>query len=116
MFLQLGIREEQITVLPEAAESTMDEARCIREWLEGQPEISSVVLVSSSYHLRRASRIFRVAFRQMNRPVKVYCSPSAYSDTNPETWWRYKEDIQNVLYEYVKIGSFHLIERRRLKK
>ena len=115
MFLQLGMPADKITIVPGGAVSTLDEARYIRTWLAGHPEINSIVLVSSSYHLRRASRIFRVAFRELGRPVEIYCSPSTYSDTHPATWWRSKEDIQSVLSEYVKIGAFHFIERRRLK-
>ena len=59
--------------------------------------------------------IFDAAFRTMPAPVYVGCSPSSYSGFNPEKWWRRREDIQSVLSEYVKICSFQLLEKRRLR-
>ena len=110
-----GVPPEKITILPGDARSTLTEAVVVREYLSGNPEIDSLVLVSSPAHMRRASMIFRKAFSKLDLPPYVGCSPSAYSDFNAKKWWHQKEDIQDVLSELVKLMSFRLIEQRQLK-
>ena len=111
----LGIPEDSITILSGDARSTMNEAVIISEYLTVKPEIDTIILVSSPTHMRRASMIFRSAFKTKGLPVYTGCSPSKYSGFRPENWWRRKEDIQAVLSEFVKMGSFVVFEKRELK-
>ncbi len=111
----LGIPADSITVLPGDARSTLTEAAVIRDYLKLNPGPDTLVLVSSPAHMRRASMIFKSAFRNLGMPVYIGCSPSTYSDFDPKHWWRRKEDIQTVLSEFIKIGSFVLFEKRELK-
>jgi uncharacterized SAM-binding protein YcdF (DUF218 family) len=112
----LGIPSDSITVLPGNARSTMDEAIIVSDYLRGYPGIDTLLLVSSSAHLRRASMIFRTAFSNSGLPVYIGCSPSHYSGFRPERWWRRKEDIQVILSEYVKILNFVAVEKRQIRK
>ncbi len=113
----LGVPADSITVLPGDARSTLDEAVIVRQCLGAKPEIDTIVLVSSPYHLRRASMIFDRAFEDAGLPVFTGTSGSgAYTDFDATRWWRTKEDIQHVLTEMVKIGSFITLEGRRLKR
>ncbi len=113
----LGVPADSITVLPGDARSTLDEAVIVRQHLGTNPEIDTIVLVSSPYHLRRASMLFKKAFREDGLPVFTGTSGSgAYTDFNADRWWRSKEDIQHVLTEVIKIGSFVTVEGRRLKR
>lgn len=113
----LGVPADSITVLPGDARSTLDEAVIVRQYLGANPEIDTIVLVSSPYHLRRASMIFDRAFEDAGLPVFTGTSGSgAYTDFDATRWWRTKEDIQHVLTEMVKIGSFITLEGRRLKR
>ena len=111
----LGVPENKITVLPGDARSTLTEALVIRDYLRTTGPIDSLVLVSSPYHLRRATLIFNKALKELEPPVWVGCSPSAYSDYNASGWWRKKEDIQDVLSELLKIAGFRLVEQWKLK-
>ncbi|MBE0666575.1 MAG: YdcF family protein, partial [Bacteroidales bacterium] len=111
----LGIPADSITVLPGDARSTLTEAAVVRDYLKLTPGIDTLMLVSSPAHMRRASMIFKTAFRNSETPVYIGCSPSSYSDFDPKHWWRKKEDIQTVLSEFIKIGSFVLFEKRELK-
>jgi len=111
----LGVPSEKITVLPGDARSTLTEAVIIRDYLRTAGGIDSLVLVSSPYHLRRATLIFEKAMNKLDPPVWIGCSPSAYADYNATGWWKEKEDIQNVLSELLKIMSFRLVEQRKLK-
>ncbi len=113
----LGVPQDSITVLPGDARSTLDEAVIVRNYISAYPEIDTIVLVSSPYHLRRASMLFEKAFKEAGLSVFTGTSGSgAYTDFDATRWWRSKEDIQHVLTEVIKIGSFITVEGRRLKR
>ena len=110
----LGVPADSITVLPGDALSTLSEAIITGKYLTGNPAIDTLMIVTSATHSRRASMIFRTAFRKKDIPVCVITVPSEYSGFEPGKWWRRKEDIQKVLSEYVKIASFVFIEKKWL--
>jgi uncharacterized SAM-binding protein YcdF (DUF218 family) len=114
--VKLGIPANNIAVLPGDAQSTLTEAIVVRNYLSDKPETDTLILVSSPAHMRRASMIFRAAFRDVDKPVYIGCSPSTYSDFDAKHWWRRKEDIQTALSEFVKMGSFLLFEKKGLKR
>lgn len=114
--VKLGIPEESVTVLPGDARSTLTEAVVVRDYLKTDPGIDTLILVSSPTHMRRAAMIFNAALKDLDRPVYVGCSPSVYSNSNTGRWWRHKEDIQDVLSEYLKTVSFILIEKRNIRR
>jgi uncharacterized SAM-binding protein YcdF (DUF218 family) len=112
----IGIPADSIIILPGDATSTQMEAMIIREYLKNKPVIDTILLVSSAQHTRRASMIFKTAFRNSEKPVYILCSPSTYTNFDAKNWWRSKEGIQTVLMEYVKMANFVLFDRRELKK
>jgi uncharacterized SAM-binding protein YcdF (DUF218 family) len=112
--VSLGIPPDSIIILPGDATSTQMEAMIIREYLTDKPAIDTLLLVSSAPHTRRASLIYKFAFRRVGLVVYVVCSPSIYTNFDAEKWWTSKEGIQTVLMEYVKMASFMLVERREL--
>ena len=111
---RLGVPADSIVILPGDARSTMEEAEAIRKYLESDIRIDTLVLVSSAYHMRRAGMIFEAALRKSGREMTVLCSPSDYTNFRARGWWKHKEEIQAVISEYIKIGSFLFIERGRL--
>jgi uncharacterized SAM-binding protein YcdF (DUF218 family) len=111
----LGIPPDSIITLPGDATSTKTEAMIIRAYLRNKPSIDTIFLVSSAPHTRRASMVFKDAFRLTGMKVYVICSPSIYSGFNAKKWWESKKDILEVLSEYIKIVNFVLFERRELK-
>jgi len=112
--IALGIPAESITILPGEARDTKTEAIAISNYVAGNVALDTLLLVSSPSHMRRASMIFKAAFRDSETPIYIGCSPSAYSSFNADRWWKDKEGIQTVLSEFVKIGSFVVFERRKL--
>ena len=112
--VELGIPADSIIILPGDARSTQQEATIVREYIRLHPEISSITLVTSPDHTRRASMIFGKAFRKQNMPVTVQCSPSKYNGYTGIGWWKNKEGIQAVMMEYLKIINFLVFEGRRL--
>jgi len=111
---QLGVPADSIVILPGDARSTLQEAEAIRKYIGSDQRIDTLVLVSSSYHMRRAGMIFEAAMKESGREVTVLCSPSEYTNFRARGWWKHKEEIQAVISEYIKIGSFIFIERWRL--
>jgi len=112
----LGVPADRITMLPGDARSTLDEAFAVREYIKGNPDIDTLLLVSSPAHMRRAYMIYKKVLRNSEKPVCLGTSPSSYSSFNPDKWWRRKEDVQSVVSEMVKILSFLTIERREYRE
>ncbi|MBK7733742.1 MAG: hypothetical protein IPI37_13520, partial [Bacteroidales bacterium] len=64
-----------------------------------------------------SSVIFGKAFKEAGLTVFTGTSGSGnYTGFNTDRWWRSKEDIQHVLTEVIKMGSFVTVEGRRLKR
>ena len=112
----LGIPADSILILPGDATSTRMEAEIIRDHLDTQTGIHTILLVTSSPHTRRAFKLFRAAFYSMPEAPDIYCSPSRYTNFHAEKWWRDKNDIQKVVVEYLKLTNYVLFERRALRK
>lgn len=112
--VMLGIPADSITILPGDARSTLDEAQAVRDYVHSHSDTDTLLLVSSPLHMRRASIIFKSVFRHSEIPVFIGCKPGRYSGFNPDRWWRDRENVQNVLNEYFKIGSFIVFERKKI--
>ncbi len=126
---KLGVPAEKMVLVPGGARSTQMEAEFIRDYLqvrlqnpiqshfqtESSGNIDTLLLVSSASHMRRASMIFSAALKPLDQSFTICCSPSPYSDFSAERWWRDREDIQHVVFEYLKIMNFVLFEKRKLR-
>ena len=113
--ITLGIPADSIRIVPGDAASTRMEAEIVRSYLHSQTGMDTLLLVTSAAHTRRAFKIFKAAFSPLDEPPVVCCSPSTYTDFHPEKWWRSKEDIQEVVNEYMKLTNFVFFERRELR-
>jgi uncharacterized SAM-binding protein YcdF (DUF218 family) len=113
--IALGIPGDSITILPGNAQSTLDEAISTRNYIKAHNSTDTILLVSSPAHMRRAYIIFRKTMRDMQHSVVIGCQPSTYSSFDRLRWWRKKEDIQLVVTEILKTGSFMLIEKHNTR-
>jgi uncharacterized SAM-binding protein YcdF (DUF218 family) len=109
--LLLGIPGKDIVIIAGDADSTQDEARIIRDFVTDRPNIDTLLLVTSPYHTRRASIIFKTVFRKAGVKTHIACSPNNYSDFDGDKWWRNKQEIQLVIFEYIKLANFILFEQ-----
>ena len=114
--ITLGIPADSIVILPGDATSTRMEAEIIRDYLRTQTGMDTLLIVTSAEHTRRAFKLFKAAFTPLDEPPVLYCSPSIYTDFHAAKWWRSKEDIQEVLEEYLKLTNFAFFEKRGLRK
>ena len=111
--MELGIPKDMVVLLDGNARSTRDEAVSIREYLMENKEITTIVLVTSSYHSKRSKLIFSKVLKELDREVKVIARPSKYDDFDPERWWSRREDAKRVVLEYLKLSYFYLWEQYR---
>lgn len=107
--VQLGIPDSVIVILPGAANSTFDEAKIVREYIDNN-NMKSIILVTSSYHIRRASMIFNYELSKSENQIEVIRHPSKYSHFDGEHWWRERESRKKVVLEYLKLIQFLLFD------
>lgn len=108
----LGIPDSCITVLPGEAESTKQEAQIISAWLKQHSSVDTLTLVSSNNHTLRSGMIFRKKFKKDEVKTEVILSPSPYSKHNDlSKWWRDREKIEIVVFEWIKIVVFVAVEQ-----
>ncbi|MDD4781269.1 MAG: YdcF family protein [Tissierellia bacterium] len=112
--VQLGVPAEKVTILPGDALSTRDEAIAVREYLKGEPNINSLIIVTSKYHSGRAKKIFVKAMSSIDREIEVLSYPTEYDDFNAEKWWKSREDLKRGALEYLKLFHFYLREQFEL--
>jgi uncharacterized SAM-binding protein YcdF (DUF218 family) len=100
-----GLHEDQIRLLDAAAESTLDEAMALRDFLDSAPN-QRVLIVTDSPQTRRARWIFRRVLG--NRAQWVAAVSTINEDCRPEDWWRNAKGFQFVAEEYIKLTLYHL--------
>lgn len=114
-FLQLAVPDSVITVIPGDANSTLKEALLLSDYFKQKYKDRTrplrIIIVSSPAHTRRAGMIFRRALRRLPFPVEIIMAPSPYGQSITYTWVLYREQIQDVMGEYVKLTAWLLIER-----
>jgi len=91
------------------------EALLVSQYLIGNPDIDTLVIITSAPHTRRASIIFNHVFKKNELPVSVLFCPSKYTNFDATKWWRTDKGIQVVLSEYLKLVNF-FFSRKRLDK
>lgn len=100
---QLGVPATAIRTIPGEVSSTRGEAKATAQYLLNNRDIQSVILVSSPYHMRRATRTFRREFRKTDIHCAIIPRASAYSDFNARRWWSHRDSAIAVALEYTKL-------------
>jgi len=94
LLLASGVHADRFAFLPES-ESTLMEAKRVRQFYQGQPP-RRLAVVTSPLHTRRACFIFR----QVLPDTEIACVPTPY-ESNP--WWSERSYGLRVLLEYAKL-------------
>ncbi len=95
--MYLGVPKNAI-LLEDKSRTTEEDARFTKE-IMNKHGYKSCILVTSPYHSRRATKIFR---RIMGDGIKIISSPSDESWFKFDEWWKRKRDRAQVLNEYSK--------------
>ena len=96
-----GVNEAQFTVLE--AESTVDEARLARDYVQAHG-MHSALIVTSPEHMRRARMIFRRVVGDAAE-LTMAAVPRDQSEFRAH-WWRDRYSLGRVLYEYVSLAYY----------
>ena len=93
--IERGVAKEKIISFPQDADSTREEAEALRN-LVLQKKWTSVLVVTSNYHTRRARYIFRHVFPQ---GVAVAIVSARDGDFDPQQWWEKRKSFKELTRE-----------------
>ncbi len=107
--MDLGLAEDAIIVIDGDTESTRDEANALAKYFLNNGHSNNLIVMTSKYHSRRSGWIFDKALSKSD--VNVYVSPTAYDNFDKHFWFTDREQMADVVLEYIKIFHFVLIEQ-----
>lgn len=103
------IPEERFSRIQVETESrnTFENAFAVKKLLQQKPDVKSIILITSSYHMRRAQFILE---NQLPTGVKVVPFTSPNESVDRSNWWHSWLGIQLTVREYIKflLASFIL--------
>jgi hypothetical protein len=94
----LGI--QNVEVIPRSTSGSEQEGDILPAWCDRQGYYS-VVLITSSDHCRRLSRILRRS--TLGHHVSITVRKSSYSTFNPTAWWKSREGVRSGIIELEKL-------------
>jgi uncharacterized SAM-binding protein YcdF (DUF218 family) len=95
--INAGVPADRITIIPGSASSTRDEAVIVKQYVERE-RLRSVLIVTSSYHSRRALRTMQQVFA--DNGISIGLEPSSTSPT--AFWWVRPQGWRTVGSEFLK--------------
>ncbi len=98
----LGVPPAAI-VVQDQSKSTREDALFCRP-IAIKLSAKNVILVTSPFHTRRASMVFKKVFSPDR--IKVRIDGAAESDSNPIYWWKRHEDTADVIWEYCALVMY----------
>ena len=99
----LGVPLAVIETSAQEVTDTWEEAQEVSNIVE-RKGYTSVLVVTSKYHSRRAYLIFKDALKGKATVISV---PSPYDSYNPEGWWKREKDMKRVIMEYQKLLLYY---------
>jgi len=105
--LRSGVTPDRIEVLPDTISSTYSEALILRRYAT-EHGLRSILVVTSSYHSRRALWTLRRVFQGSGVEVGLETVAPGQQMPSPATWWWYPSAWQLVALEYPKLIYYWL--------
>ena len=96
--IKAGVPVERIRIAPGIAAGTHEEVLLLKDYVVTQ-NLQSILVVTSSYHSRRALRTLTHAFAGMGKTIGMEPVPSSSS----AFWWLQLEGWRTIGSEYVKL-------------
>ncbi len=100
----LGVPDKDL-YLQDKSESTYEDAKFSLPILKNLGA-RKIILVSSPYHMRRATLVTRKMYRSSNIEIIPY--PVQQSRWKSDGWWKRHEDTQMVVWEYMAMIEYLL--------
>jgi len=104
---QLGVPPAAVEILDRGGDSTYGEAQAVLAEVVRRG-YTSILLVTSKYHTRRAAEIYRFLAAGQ---VKIIAQPARDDDFQSERWWRDRISSRRLIIEYLKWLNFLLVDR-----
>ncbi len=101
----LGIPRSAFLTSDRPSKSTFEEANLVKDVVM-KNGYSSIIVITTPYHSRRAWLTFRKVFEEND--VRLLMLPSPYSDFNPTDWWKKRRYLREVIIEYQKLIYYAL--------
>ena len=101
VLLQKGVPADHIEVFGNGVVSTIEEARAVAEFLGQHPDIHSLLLITSRFHVRRAEAIFRSILKNHPR-LEIHAVGSPYDGFVVDRWWKDRDSARQVVLETAK--------------
>ena len=100
-----GIEPERIAIDESRVTSTYDEAVLVKEFIaRSQAPIRSVIVVSDSYHMRRARWIYK---QVLGKGIEILMAPVPFGESPYQRhWWTETTSRQYIVYEYLKMPYY----------
>ncbi|MEL6673954.1 MAG: YdcF family protein [Bacteroidota bacterium] len=95
----LGVDSAAVKVIQRGT-STYEESEEILGFASAEG-LKRIMIISSKFHTRRVSSVFRRKFRSLGIEVIVRGAPPATYDT--QQWWQHEESLIFVFNEYAKL-------------
>ncbi|MDD4747586.1 MAG: YdcF family protein [Salinivirgaceae bacterium] len=111
IFKSAGIPDSSVIMIPEPAYNTTDELHQISKYIKERPQIKSIIIVSSQFHLRRVSLIAKTIFERNGVDVCYDFSYPENQQFDAKDWWKSSIGRKMVLSEYIKIVYFYTIDQ-----
>ena len=100
--IRLGVPAQNVEVVRPPVNNTWDEAVRISEYSKTH-NLRSVLIVTSSYHSRRALWMFRTLFEGTDTQVGLDPVETGIQTPRPALWWLHARGWQFVPVEYLKL-------------
>jgi len=103
--VRLGIPTGAITITEQAATSTLDEARAVRDLMASRG-LQSAIVVTDPFHTFRTRLIFREVFEGSG--IKIAIKPVRGHWYRSRSWWLTRQGRTATLQEYAKLFAYFL--------
>lgn len=98
----LGVSSDAVVVLPTLVRSTADEAYATADWVRRvRPSAARLIVVTSSYHTRRAHFIFSAALEGLG--VEILTRPATTGEFQASSWWKDRDSARDGFIEWQKL-------------
>lgn len=106
VILQQGVDDRAIEELPTEVDSTIDEARQIKQFLVQRPQVR-IALVTNDFHTRRTRSIFSEELGPLSSQVLLVGTPT--DGFGPRNYWKFETGITTYASEYAKF-LWHFVQ------
>jgi len=105
VLLRKEVPDDRIEMFGREVVSTIEEARAVAELLEQRPEVHSLLLITSRFHVRRAEAIFRMVLRA-HPYIDIHAVGTPYDGFIVDQWWKDRDSARQVVLETAKLLLF----------